>query len=181
MSLTFFRPPPPPNSEKVSFSCERKKEGAALVLPVEARREDTICPDRFRTWMLGHIDSWFDFSQQNGLGIMMEDIVLLTGCHRTTSRSNIIFHASRTDSRVSLRVQSPHPGAVYWEVLNNHGAMLSHGPSGEVCEGCDRPMDTDKLCLILELTSKSISVYPRISCQTFFLEASVAHQRGGRT
>ena len=101
---------------------------------MEAQREDTICPDHFRTWMLGHIDSWFNFSQRNGMGIAMEDIVLLTGCHRTRSRSNIVFYDSHADSRVSLRVQTPGSGTtVRWQVLSKRGAMLSHGPSGEVC------------------------------------------------
>ena len=84
--------------------------------------------------MLGHVDSWLNFSQRLGLGITMEDIVLVTGCHRTRSRSNIVFHA---DSRVSLRVtvQTPGPGTtVRWQVLSTQGAVLSYGPNGEVCE-----------------------------------------------
>ena len=65
----------------------------------------------------------------------MEDIVLVTGCHRTNSRSNIVFYDSQVDSRVSLRVRTPAVGAVHWQVLSQRiqGAMLSHGPSGEVC------------------------------------------------
>ena len=72
---------------------------------------------------------------------MMEDIVLVTGCHRTRSRSNIVFYDSQVDSRVSLRVETPGIGTtVRWQILSQHiqGAMLSHGPSGEVCEvDCD--------------------------------------------
>ena len=64
----------------------------------------------------------------------MEDIVLVTGCHRTRSRSNIVFYDSH-DDRVSLRVETPGPGTtVRWQVLSQRiqGTMLSHGPSGEV-------------------------------------------------
>ena len=106
-----------------------RKQGAALSLPVVARREDTVSQAHFGTWMTRHIDSWLAFTQWHGLGIGMEDIVLVTGCHRTNSRSNIVFYDSQVDSRVSLRVRTPAVGAVHW----SQRTMLSHGPSGEVC------------------------------------------------
>ena len=66
----------------------------------------------------------------------MEDIVLVTGCHRTRSWSNIAFYESQADSRISLSVQVPDIGTtVRWRVLSQRvqGVVLSHGPSGEVC------------------------------------------------
>ncbi|KAH9072147.1 hypothetical protein EDB83DRAFT_2571938, partial [Lactarius deliciosus] len=132
-SEVFAAAPPTPDSAEVSFSCTRKL-GAALSLPVVARREDTLSPTHFGTWMIRHIDSWFTFSQRHGMGIEMEDIVLVTGCHRTRSWSNIAFDESQADSRVSLRVQAPDIGTtVHWRVLSQRiqGAVLSHGPSGE--------------------------------------------------
>ncbi|KAH9004603.1 hypothetical protein EDB86DRAFT_1966273 [Lactarius hatsudake] len=125
--------PPTSDSAEVTFSSTRK-HGAALSLPVVARREDTLSQAHFGTWMTRHIDSWFAFSQRHGLGIEMEDIVLVTGNHRTRSWSNIAFYESRVDSRVSLRVQAPGIGTtVHWQVLSQRiqGAVLSHGPSGE--------------------------------------------------
>ena len=64
----------------------------------------------------------------------MEDIVLLTGCHRARSHYNIVFYESQVDSRVSLRFQTPAIGTVHWQVLGQQiqGAMLGRGPSGEV-------------------------------------------------
>jgi hypothetical protein len=102
---------------------------------VAARREDTVSQAHFGTWMTRHIDSWLAFTQWHGLGIGMEDIVLVTGCHRTKSRSNIVFYDNQVKSRVSLRVRTPAIGTVHWQVLSQRiqGAMLSHGPSGEVC------------------------------------------------
>ncbi|KAI9440445.1 hypothetical protein H4582DRAFT_1463515 [Lactarius indigo] len=125
--------PPTSDSAEVTFSSTRK-HGAALSLPVEARREDTLSQAHFGTWMIRHIDSWFAFSQRHGLGIRTEDIVLVTGSHRTRSWSNIAFYESRVDSRVSLRVQAPGIGTtVHWQVLSQRiqGAVLSRGPSGE--------------------------------------------------
>ncbi|KAH9032626.1 hypothetical protein EDB84DRAFT_1561900 [Lactarius hengduanensis] len=132
-SDVFAVAPPTPDSAEVSFSCTRK-HGAALSLPVVARREDTISQAHFGTWIIKHIDSWFAFSQRHGLGVEMEDIVLVTGCHRTRSWSNIAFYESQADSRISLSVQAPGVGTtVHWRVLSQriHGAVLSHGPSGE--------------------------------------------------
>ncbi|KAF8266750.1 hypothetical protein EI94DRAFT_138204 [Lactarius quietus] len=130
----YFPTPPGPNSDpvEVAFLCT-KKQGAALSLPVAALREDTVSRAHFGKWMTRHIESWFAFSQRHGMEIEMEDIVLVTGFHRTTSRSNDVFNDGQ-NSRVSLRVQTPGNGTtVHWQVLGqrHHGAMLSSGPSWE--------------------------------------------------
>ncbi len=108
-----------------------------LSLPVAARREDTLAQDHFRRWITKHIDSWFTFSQRHGLGIEMEDIVLVTGFHRTRSWCNIAFYESRADAQVSFGVQVPGTlgTTINWQVSGQHnqGAVLSNGPSGEVC------------------------------------------------
>ena len=66
----------------------------------------------------------------------MEDIVLVTGYHRTRSWSNIAFYESQANSRVSLSVRAPgNTGtAVHWRVLSQRiqGTVLSHGPCGDV-------------------------------------------------
>ncbi|KAH9006691.1 hypothetical protein EDB83DRAFT_726411 [Lactarius deliciosus] len=128
--------PPASGPAEVSFSCTAKR-GAVLSLPVAARREDTLVLAHFRQWMVRHINSWYAFSQQQGLGIEMEDIILVTGCHRTRSSANVVFYESRVnlDAQVSLCVQVPgtNDTTFNWQVLNQHtqGAVVSHGPSGE--------------------------------------------------
>ncbi|KAH9034024.1 hypothetical protein EDB83DRAFT_1785975 [Lactarius deliciosus] len=126
--------PPAADTVDVSFSCTRK-HGAVLSLPVAARREDTFAQGHFRRWITRNIDSWFAFTQRHELGIEMEDIVLVTGCHRTRSWSNIAFYEGQAGGRVSFGVQVPgiYGNTVNWQVLGQHvqGAMLSHGPSGE--------------------------------------------------
>jgi hypothetical protein len=116
----------------VSFSCT-KKHGAVLSLPVAARREDTSARGHFRKWMTRHIDSWFCFTQRHGLGIEMEDIVLVTGCHRTRSWTNIAFYEGQSDARISfgVNVTDINGTAVNWRSQHAQGAMLNHGPSGE--------------------------------------------------
>jgi len=131
----FFRPPAPGSAE-MSFSCTRK-QGAVLSLPVTAQREDTLAQAHFRQWITRHIDSWFAFSQRHGLGIEMGDILFVTGCHRTRSSGNIVFYESQVNARVSFAVQVPGivGTTVNWQVSSQHiqGAVVSHGPSGEVC------------------------------------------------
>ena len=110
------------------------KEGAALSLPVAAQREDTVSRAHFGKWMIRNIDSWFAFTLHLGLGIEMEDIILVTGCHRTRSHYNIVFYESQVDSRVLLRFQTPATDTVHWQVLGQQTqrAMLGRGPSGVV-------------------------------------------------
>ncbi len=90
----------------------------------------------FRKWIIKHIDSWFAFTQELGMGIEMEDIVLVTGCHRTKSWSNISLNEVQADARLSLGVEVAGTlGAnVNWRASNVRiqGAMQNQGPSGEV-------------------------------------------------
>lgn len=101
-----------------------------------ARREDTVAREQFRKWIIRNIDSWFALTQELGLGLAMEDIILVTGFHRTRSWSNIAFNDVQTDARVSLGVEvaSSLGVTVNWRVSSyrTQGAVLSHRPSGEV-------------------------------------------------
>ena len=101
-----------------------------------AQREDTLSQASFREWIIKNIDSWFAFSQRNGLGIEMGDILLVTGCHRSRSSCNTVFYESQAKAQVSLGVQVPGiiGTSVSWQVLSQHtqGALVNHGPSGEV-------------------------------------------------
>ena len=67
----------------------------------------------------------------------MEDIVLVTGFHRTRSWSNIAFYENQMHAQVSFGFQVPNilGTTVNWQVSGQdiQGAVLSHGPSGEVC------------------------------------------------
>ncbi|KAI9445970.1 hypothetical protein H4582DRAFT_2052101 [Lactarius indigo] len=120
-------------SAKVEFSFT-KKQGAVLSLPVTARREDTISLGHFRKWIARNIDSWFAFAHELGTGVEMEDIVLVTGCHRTKSWTNTVLNEVQTNVQLSLGVEVGASGAsVKWDRsdLQIQGATVSHGPNGE--------------------------------------------------
>ena len=112
-----------------------------LSLPVPARREDTLARGDFSRWMVRHIDSWFAFARNLGLGIeQMEEIILVTGCDRTRSWTNVAFLGSQADAQVSFGVKVEGPDtSISFQFLpeNARGAVLRHGPEGTVrlCAG----------------------------------------------
>jgi hypothetical protein len=127
----------PKKEGEVTFSCPRN-QGAVLCLPIEAKREDTVANTRFGKWMIRHIDQWFAWARQLELGVdRMEDIVLVTGTHRTRSCTNVAFPGGQDDAQASFGAKVDHSGdsvAINWQFsrVRNRGAVLNCGPSGEV-------------------------------------------------
>jgi hypothetical protein len=107
-----------------------------MSLPVTARCEDTLSLDHFRKWISRNIDAWFTFTEVHGLGLDMEDILFVTGCHRTRSWCNVAFTEVDTDAQFSLGVEVTGASGtgINWRASSHRiqGAVLSQGPSGEV-------------------------------------------------
>ena len=107
-----------------------------LSLPVKARREDTLAQGDFRRWIVKNIDSWIAFARKLGLGIdQMEEIILVTGCDRTRSWTNVAFLGDQLDSQVSfgVKVEGPDTNVKFQSSRGNtRGAVLRHGPEGAV-------------------------------------------------
>ena len=85
--------------------------------------------------MISHIDRWFAWARQLGMGInRMEDIVLVTGAHLTRSWTNVAFLEDQTDARVSFEFQVAADASINWNVSPDRiiGAVLNHGPIGKV-------------------------------------------------
>ncbi|SRR6266702_2089903 len=130
----FLRPNEIP---KVSFSCPMK-EGAVLCLPIQAKKEDTVASEDFGKWIIRHIDRWFAWARRLGLGIdRMEDIILVTGTHRTRSWTNVTFPGGQGGAQASFGARVDHSGdvvAISWKFSHerNRGVVLNCGPDGEV-------------------------------------------------
>ena len=130
----FLRPDETP---KVSFSC-RRNEGAVLSLPVPAKTENTVASADFGRWIVKHIDRWFVWARQLGLGIdRMEDIILVTGTHRSRSWTNVVFPGGEEGGQASFGAKVVHYDdtvAINWQVSQEHnrGAVLNFGPNGMV-------------------------------------------------
>ena len=87
-------------------------------------------------WIVKHIDSWLAFARKLELGIeQMEEIILVTGCDRTRSWTNVAFLGNQIDAKVSfgVRVEGPDT-SINFQVLpeNARGAVLHYGPEGAV-------------------------------------------------
>ncbi|KAH9053796.1 hypothetical protein EDB87DRAFT_158791 [Lactarius vividus] len=92
----------PDEIPKVTFSCPMR-EGAVLCLPIEATKENTVVGVDFGKWIIKHIDRWFAWAQNLGLDIdRMEDIVLVTGTHRTRSWTNVAFPGGQEYAQASF-------------------------------------------------------------------------------
>ena len=86
--------------------------------------------------MAKNINSWFAFARNLGLGIeRMEEIVLVTGCDRARSWTNVSFLINDFDAQVSFGVKAEGPDAginFQFSPENARGAVLRHGPEGAV-------------------------------------------------
>ena len=130
----FLRPDEIP---KVTFYCPRK-EGAVLCLPVQAKRKNTVASADFGKWIIKHIDHWFTWARQLGLGISrMEDLILVTGTHCTRSCTNVAFPGGQGDALASFGAKVDHRSdgvAINWQFSHEliRGVELNCGPDGEV-------------------------------------------------
>jgi hypothetical protein len=112
-----------------------------LHLPVDAQRQDTLARRDFGQWIIKHIDSWLAFARRLGLGIeQMEEIILVTGYHRTRSWANVAFLEGHTDAQASFKIKMEHVPAigVKWQYSSEssqitRGAICNWGPD-EVCQ-----------------------------------------------
>ena len=111
-----------------------------LSIPVQAQRQDTLALEAFGKWMVKHIDRWFAFARHLELGIkQMEEIILVTGCDRTRSWTNVAFLGSQADSQASfgVHVHGVEGSGIDWQFSPEQirGAVLNQGPCGKVCKG----------------------------------------------
>ena len=81
-----------------------------------------------------HIDSWPAFARKLGLGIdQMEDVILVTGCDRARSWTNVAFLGNQSDAQVLFGVKVEGP-SINFQFSPEHvrGAVLRQGPEGTV-------------------------------------------------
>jgi hypothetical protein len=108
-----------------------------LSVPVGVYRQNTLALGDFGKWMVKHINHWFVFAKNLGLGIEhMEEIVLVTGCDRTRSWTNVVFFGDEGEAEAPFGVDvvdSPEPSVKWYSSPERiRGALLSQGPEGTV-------------------------------------------------
>ena len=85
----------------------------------------------FAKYIIEHSDDWLAFSQERGLGLSREDIILVTGCHLTRTWATI---ALREREQVSFGVQVSGVSDVMWQFTREgaRGVAYNLGPSDQV-------------------------------------------------
>jgi hypothetical protein len=90
--------------------------------------------------MIRHIDCWLAFAQGLGMGIeQMEDIMLVTGCHRSRFWASVTFLEGKAESKATFKIKVEHSTAVgasvkyHFSPRDVRGSMCSWGPE-EVCQ-----------------------------------------------
>ncbi|KAH9171310.1 hypothetical protein EDB89DRAFT_1118021 [Lactarius sanguifluus] len=119
-------------SASASFRCRRNK-GAFLSLPFNADSVDAIRTKIFGRYIRKHCDSWLEFATINGLGVRLEDIVLVTGCDLTSSWAMAVFVNSWDPIRLSVQASQAGSARFQWDVTNqphnnepNQNVVKSH-------------------------------------------------------
>ena len=81
--------------------------------------------------MTEHINEWFAFARERGLGISRGDIILVTGCHLARTWATIVL---REGEQVSFGVQVSGVSDVMWQFTREgaRGVAYNLGPSGQV-------------------------------------------------
>ncbi|EIM79906.1 uncharacterized protein STEHIDRAFT_172904 [Stereum hirsutum FP-91666 SS1] len=100
-----------PLSGGISFECFRE-QGAVLAISEDATRQDAHLLVNYETYMLENCSRWLALVEMQGLGLRMEDIVLVTGCDLTSAWAVAAFTDSGVDASVQLHVGATPAGAV---------------------------------------------------------------------
>jgi hypothetical protein len=112
-------------------------QGAVLSLPETSRREDTRLRADFGQWMITHIDSWCAHLNQLRIDVDFEDMILVTGCHRTKTWYSFAFNGCEgTFVFPMLELFAASGAVVDWKklIFRIPGTMDHRGPtSGFVC------------------------------------------------
>jgi len=103
---------------------------------------DTLVQSDFSEWIVKHIDCCFTFARRLGLGIeRMEEIILVTGCDRARSWTNVAFLGGPASAQASFGIKVTGDTSVSIQFQREHvkGALLNQGPEGEVrwCAFCN--------------------------------------------
>ena len=89
--------------------------------------------DEFGEYMLRHIEEWFTFARERGMGICRrEDIVLVTGRDLAKSWANIVFREGDGDMTFEARVTGDF--RMEWKFTPEGARGVAHaiGPNGNL-------------------------------------------------
>ena len=106
-----------------TYKCPARSNGALLLLPQGARREDVIHRNPFKDYIRNHVVSWFTWARKKNLDVeRMENLILVTGCTLATSWAAAALDDCNTPvdgATISLDAQTFHSGGVqfFWRTI----------------------------------------------------------------
>ncbi|KAI0315910.1 hypothetical protein OF83DRAFT_307950 [Amylostereum chailletii] len=115
---------------------------------------------RYQDYVLEHSDRWLALSERRGLGLRMEDIILVTGRDLTASWANIVFASAERGITSELHVDftSGAPrrvSGIRWTNAQSVVVQSNWGPSSMASE-LDEPLNTavDQCLFIRYISAK---------------------------
>jgi hypothetical protein len=85
----------------LSFTSEK---GAALILPYEACREDTLYDEPFKRHMLKNYRQWYNFARERK-DIKLSDLILVTGCDKSRQWATATYFRHVREMSATLGAQ----------------------------------------------------------------------------
>ena len=104
-----------------------RNRGALLSLPNGGRCEDVIRTKVFEDYIRDHVDRWFNWAQNNKLGVeLMEDLILVSGCTMATSWAAAAYVDDTSEAEITLtsRILSNVGTRFVWS--NIQGPVMHH-------------------------------------------------------
>ena len=100
-----------------SVTYKFRNRGVLLSLPNGGRRLDVIRTKAFEDYIRDHLDKWFSWARNIGLGIeCMEDLILVSGCTMVTSWAAAAWAEISLTSRLVSNVGPVSFGAMFGDV-----------------------------------------------------------------
>jgi hypothetical protein len=114
-----------------TFECT-KEQGAALILREDAHRTDALQKTTFIRYVLENHSKWLEFANDvHERGITADQLVMVTGCDKTSEWASAVFSAASKQVGVEFHVGSIAQGGVsVWGSWNHCQSVEAHsGPS----------------------------------------------------
>jgi hypothetical protein len=113
----------------LSFECQ-KSAGAVLIMDDVAYRQDAIENDHYRRYILEHHNSWLSFAKKQGRNIDLSELILVTGCDKTSDWACAAFSKTSKSASASLQVGGCVRGGLHvWGRWEHEGSVFANeGP-----------------------------------------------------
>ncbi|KZV61587.1 hypothetical protein PENSPDRAFT_291836 [Peniophora sp. CONT] len=122
---------------RLSFST-RHEQGAVLLTSGRVMTRQSPNRPSFQRYMIQHFDSWCKLLESRELGVLPEDLMLITGLDATEAWSNLCFSESQLQGEFSVDIPSIVPVDIALSASMNfhhtHSLTRDSGPNPEDME-----------------------------------------------